>query len=326
MTRNIRNLSAQTAERLVQSHVLSKRHAWSVLKASGEKIRDYLQGQITQDINNLNTHQGIHACLLSPQGKAIGDLYIVEGQQHELIILTPTQDTLAVVERLRRFAIGFDVRIGHVASMGVCTVQGANAAEALALFAVDEPERIWLACQHAKDADITAMVMPVDPVGFWVVAPDHVIDTVLSHSNDAVIAEEEIEAMCVMRGLPRFGVDWTHETHPLNANLIEFAGVSFDKGCYVGQEVTSRMHWRGGIRKKLYKVIIQGHADQIGTLPSPVFIDDSETKIGELTSVAIDHEGVIYGICMLPIDIVDAAKPLSLSNQCLLDIVDVCHV
>ncbi|HKI61511.1 MAG TPA: tRNA-modifying protein YgfZ, partial [Mariprofundaceae bacterium] len=105
----------------------------------------------------------------------------------------------------------------------------------------------------------------------------------------------------------------------LNANLIEFNGVSFEKGCYVGQEITSRMHWRGGIKKKLYRVGIEEQPD---SLPCPLF---TTAKIGELKSAAIDHEGACTGIALLPVEVAESKAPLTLENGSIVTLHEACH-
>ncbi|MDQ6973128.1 MAG: folate-binding protein, partial [Mariprofundaceae bacterium] len=231
----------------MQAHIVAERTSWSVLKASGEGLRDYLQGQITQDINILKPGQAIHACLLSAQGKAVSELYICEGRHDELFLLTPSPVATLTVERLRRFALGYDLRIGLLDSYAIFSLQGAQAGSQLAALGLNEPAESWLASRQAESADCVAIVMPGEPRGYWLIGEKDAVQKAFPNRTE----EEVFEAMRIIRGLPRFGSEWNASLHPLNANLIEFSGVSFDKGCYVGQEVTSRMHWRGGIKKKL---------------------------------------------------------------------------
>ena len=319
-------ISQQTAELLIQSYVIGRRNKWSVLKASGSSIRDYLQGQITHDMAKLKDNQGIYACVLTPQGKAVSELYMIEGHGEELILITPQNLAVDAVARLRQFVLGADLRIGLVENMAVCSLQGANAAKGLSFFDLEEPGQSRLSfCQHASK-DISAMVISGDPRGFWIIASKDDIETALVNAS-SVTDESEFEAMRIIQGLPRFGVDWTAETYPLNANLIEFDGVSFEKGCYVGQEITSRMHWRGGIKKKLYKVMVQSNSEELTSLPCPLRISNSAdaAKIGELTSAAIDHEGAIYGIALLPVEITETSRPLFMTDNVQVDIVEPCH-
>jgi len=317
MTLKLPSLNPTTAERMRHDAVIARHSHWSVLKASGTGLRDYLQGQITQDIKRLTPDHAIHSCILTPQGKAVSDFYMLEGHHDELLILAPAAHAEATVARLRRFALGQDLRIGMVHALAVYSVQGAKAAQALADLGISEPESSWLCCSRHHDEDRFALVMPEQPRGYWVISDIASMEAL--SNNDHQLDASEIEAMRIMRGMPLFGVEWDERTHPLNANLIEFEGVSFDKGCYVGQEVTSRMHWRGGIKKKLYRVTIEGKPESI---PCPV---NTSAHIGELKSAAIDHEHNCVGMAHLPISVAETDAPLRLENGTLIHIMEACH-
>ncbi|HCS12948.1 MAG TPA: folate-binding protein YgfZ [Zetaproteobacteria bacterium] len=313
-------LTPQTAETLLLNHIVSESTCWSVLKASGQGLREYLQGQITQDIARLKPEQGIHACLLSPQGKAVSELYILQAAGDELILLTPSYVATETVARLRRFALGYQMRIGIMDAYAVYSVQGTGATRALADIGLPEPGETWRSRSRHPDEDVFALLMPKQPPGYWIIGRH---DWLAQRLSDRV-SEDQCEALRIIRGLPRFGSEWDVSLHPLNANLIEFDGVSFDKGCYVGQEVTGRMHWRGGIKKKLYRVLLPDmqaeHPPQ--TLPCPVV---STGRIGELRSMAFDQDRQCFGIALLPISTVQEDMPLHLENGSVIRVLEPCH-
>ncbi|HXH72304.1 MAG TPA: folate-binding protein [Mariprofundaceae bacterium] len=318
MSVSIPSIMPQTADLLLHSYCLGGRSNWTVLKASGPTIRDYLQGQITQDIRRLTATQAIHTAVLSPQGKAVGELYILQGRDDELVMLSPSASAVDVVARLRQFAIGHEVRIGIVEQLSVCSLQGANAVEGLKLFGLPEPGDRRLAASRRDDADCFALTSPADPRGFWVVADSEQIRQQLA-ASPRTIGEDQVEAMRIIRGLIRFGEEWDAALSPMNANLVEFDAVSFDKGCYVGQEVTSRMHWRGGVKKKLYRLRL---AKAPSSLPAPI---QTDVAIGELRAAANDPGGQCFGIGLLPIETVESGKSLQLADGSVVQVLEPCH-
>lgn len=311
------SLSKTTAERLLNGHVIGLRAGLRVLRLSGDGVRDYLQGQITQDMRRLSRTQGIHACLLTPQGKPVSELYLFDGGD-ALWMVVPASRMGQAVARLRRFSLGYALDIAPADELALASVQGSDAESALRAWRLAIPDGGWLACAQDAQKRLTA-VMPATPRGFWVIAAREALLGICA-DHPHTVAETELEAMRIIRGLPRFGVDWDERVHPLNANLIELDGVSFDKGCYVGQEVTSRMRWRGGIRKRLYHV--RTAAPPVG-IPTPVF--DERTAIGTLTSAAIDHQGQCFGIAWLPIATVDRGNVLHIEDATEVEILDACH-
>ena len=318
----IPTLSSVTANQLKQSYILFRHTHWSVLKASGPTVRQYLQGQITQDMNKLNEQQAIHSCVLSPQGKAISEIYILQGGNRELILLTPTSHAVATVERLRQFSLGHQLRIGIVDTLALYALSGNKAVDALAEFELSKPNSSWLSCSARQDEDIFALAMPNAPQNYWIIANQKQINQIQNVRTDTdhiQTDERELEALRILQGFPRFGCEWDERLHPLNANLIEFDGVDFEKGCYVGQEVTSRMHWRGGIKKKLYHVSLN---TQPSELPCSI---RSSVNIGELKSAAIDDNGHCFGIALLPIEIAESDAKLTLGHDTNVTILEACH-
>lgn len=279
------------------------RASFAVLKASGGNIRTYLQGQITQDINLLTTTNPIYTAVLTPQGKMITDMHIIDAGD-ELIIVTPTPYAITLVERLRRFALGHDIRLGCVESLGVLSIQGDNTKQIIQ--ELTQPIEAKLPMPEAAKQ------------GVWLIMKNTDIHKALDDLSSAC-SETDFEKSRIIYGTSRFGHDWDASTHPLNANLIEMNGVSFDKGCYVGQEVTSRMHWRKGIKKKLYRVQIQG---VLPVTPCPI---QSSNKIGMLTSAATNMLDEHFGIAHLPIESVEKNTPLALENGDKITVLEACH-
>jgi len=308
------SLSSTAIEQLQSEHTMAWRQDWSVLKASGSDIRKYLQGQITQDMGKLTPDQGIHSFILTPQGKAVSELYLLEGNSDELILLTPSDYAVSAVARLRQFALGYQLRIGVVNACSVLEIQGVQAVKKLQHFSFPDTENVWLTTRHA--GDMHALTMSEKPHGFWLIGNTSELETIV-RSN--MLDKDAVEAIRILQGIPRFGTDWNEKIYPMNANLVEFDGVSFDKGCYVGQEVISRMHWRGGIKKRFYRVKL---GDAPEALPCPIL---TTAKIGMLTSAATDAEGVCFGIAHLPIEVAESNAPLSLENSVEVNIIEACH-
>ena len=102
------------------------------------------------------------------------------------------------------------------------------------------------------------------------------------------------EALRVERGVPRFGVDFDESTYPQEAAL-ERRAVSFDKGCYLGQEVVCMLELRGHVKRKLVPVTLEGQA-----AAGEKVLDESGVEQGALTSVAVGPEtGTRVGLAMV---------------------------
>lgn len=307
-------LSQEDQLRLSEGYLGGTLDDYAIIKASGATVRDYLQGQLTQDIRRLTASQGIYSAILTPQGKTVSDMHMISGHNHELIIIACRAYAEALVGRLRQFALGHELRIGIVDSLKLISIQGKRCDDFLELHNLPVPDSSHLnsAAATGRELFVIRMAEAADN-GIWIVTDD--ADAIGDLSGVAAI-----HAARICKGLPTYGIDWNEKTFPLNANLIEFEGVSFDKGCYVGQEVTSRMQWRGGIRKHLYRVELESYPSE---LPSPI---STTVEIGSITSAAIDAEGVVHGISYLPIETVESGSPLIDANGDSIQVIEVCHV
>lgn len=310
-------MSTQSKEdqlQLQEGYLGGNHDDYAIIKASGTTLRDYLQGQITQDIRRLTTSQGIYSAVLTPQGKMVADMHIIHGHADTLIIIVRKACAEPLVGRLRQFALGHELRIGMVDSLKLMSIQGKRCDDFLKLHNLPVPDSSHLSSAAAvgRELFIIRMAEAADD-GIWVITDD-------TEAIGELIDAPSIQAARILKGIPTFGIDWDEKVLPLNANLMELDGVSFDKGCYVGQEVTSRMQWRGGIKKRLYRVELESFPAE---LPSPI---STTVEIGSITSAAANAEGVVHGIAHLPIAIVESASPMIDANGDSIRIIEICHV
>jgi len=300
----VRRLSEETEKRLAEA-IAAPLQSWACIEAEGDRIVDYLQTQLTQDLRKLSPQQALHAALLTPQAKAVAELYLVmpASEKRRLWLLVARDRIDAAIKRLSFFSIGWRVRFQKQEAVQVWALQGARTNEVLCELGLPQPDNRWLA---ASANDHCAIVrMPFAEDGVWIVAETGSLGDRLC---DRLVDEEEIEALRILAGIPRFGVEWDESTPVLFAGLWETDAVSFEKGCYVGQEVVSRMRWRGKVRKHLVRVAIDRTPARI-----PCAIGDP--AIGELRSAACDAEGKCRGLALVPRK--KAKLPLLADGSCL---------
>lgn len=104
------------------------------------------------------------------------------------------------------------------------------------------------------------------------------------------------EALRLERGVPRFGVDFDDKTYPQEASL-EKAAVSFDKGCYLGQEVVCMLEMRGHVKRKLVSIVLDGAAPPAN---GAAVADEAGAAVGEVTSAVLSPTlGVPVGLAMI---------------------------
>jgi folate-binding protein YgfZ len=250
------------------------RSARGRLRLTGRDRRDYLQGLLTNDIAALTPGTGCYAALLTAQGRMIADMYVIETGEHVLIDVEPDV-TDRIAAHLERFIFSEDVQVANdTATTSQIGVIGQAAATVL--------EKV-LGQDVLRAADLEAM-RPLDNRSFaWRGQPAIVVrrddmglagfDVIVAAGNAAALSDrvraagvhaidgDVAEVLRVESGVPRFGIDMSEDTIPLEAG-IEDRAISPTKGCYVGQEIIIRVLHRGHgrVARRLVGLRVDGRA------------------------------------------------------------------
>jgi folate-binding protein YgfZ len=230
-------------EVLVEGCGLLDRSERGKLALTGPEGKAFLQGQLSNDIEALVPGTGCYAALLTPKGKMLGDLRVLDTGR-ELLLDTERVALQALFNRIRQHKLGFDVELhkrtlelGELSLIGprardVAEVAGLGADEhASAWGEVAGVEALWVATDVGVDAFVPA-------------EQARAVGEALAARGAEPVPEPPAEALRVERGRPRYGIDLDDTVIPQEAGLNERA-VSFTKGCYVGQETVARLHYRG---------------------------------------------------------------------------------
>ena len=222
-------------ERLREAAGLVDRSYRGKLRLTGGEAAEYLQGQITNDVEGLAPDAGCYAALLSHKGKMVADMRVLRGG--DFIWLDSEPEALPVMLRnAQMYGIGRDVRAEDVsATFAILSLVGPAARDALDV-APPEAEHAWVEGEHG-------MYVATD-FGVDVICPADDADGVRAALGVEPVDEAVAECLRIESGRPRMGIDVGSETIPEEAGLNERA-VSFTKGCYVGQETVARLHYKG---------------------------------------------------------------------------------
>jgi folate-binding protein YgfZ len=227
---------ATTEYELVSTGVgLLDRSSRGKLRLTGGEAAEFLQGQVTNDVEALEPAHGCYAALLSHKGKLQADMRILRGP--DWIWLDTEPHALPVLLRnVQTYSIGRDVRAEDVSgSRAILSLLGPAAREALDTVP-PEREHAWVEGEHG-------LYVSTD-LGVDVICAAGEADAVTAALGVEVVSEETAECRRVESGRPRFGLEMDGDTIPEEAGLNERA-VSFTKGCYVGQETVARLHYKG---------------------------------------------------------------------------------
>jgi folate-binding protein YgfZ len=265
-----------------------------ILAVSGQDRRIFLQGLVSNDVEKVAPDRAVYAALLTAQGKYLHDFIMAAAG--EGIWLDAEAARLADLKRrLSMYRLRAKVAIDDLPDLAVAAVFGEGAREALGL-----PEQAGAARPFREGL---AFVDPrLAALGARVILPG---DKVRAALEGAGLAERDFAGYDRHRlalGIPDGSRDLVLEKSILlESGFDELNGVDWQKGCYVGQELTARTKYRGLIKKRLFPVRIDGPA------PAPGAIVERDGKeAGEMRSI-----GNGLGLALLRLDAVAAGQPLS---------------
>jgi folate-binding protein YgfZ len=254
-----------------------------VLKVSGVEARALLERLVTSDVETLTPGQARFAALLTPQGKIIVDFIVTEAEEADgggFLIDCPRALAPELANKLNFYKLRAKVTVENLSErLGVMAVWGGNGPR--------DTERGL--CY--PDPRLPALGMRV------ILPPEDGANTA-ADLGAALTDESAYEAHRIALGIPRGGHDFIYgDAYPHETDMDQLAGIDFGKGCYVGQEVVSRVEHRSTARSRIVPVTYGEMSPQPGL---PVMA--GEKTVGALGSTARGN-----GLAMLRLDRVEDA-------------------
>ncbi|HEX2253312.1 MAG TPA: glycine cleavage T C-terminal barrel domain-containing protein [Thermoanaerobaculia bacterium] len=241
-----------------------------LLAVTGEDRERFLNGQVTCEVKGLAPGHGVYGFFTTPQGKVTADLRVLAAEDAFLLEL-PAGKRAEVVARLDRYRIADRVDWSPLDDVTVLTVAGPRCAEVVP----EAPAAAWahreVEVGGARVRLVRDDLLGVEALDLWVPAAAATeVAAALRRAGAVEVTPATIDAVRVERGAPRFGVDFAD--HFPQETGLEAKGVSYSKGCYLGQEVVARIHYRGGVNRGLRGVVYDGGEGAPGPAPGTVLL------------------------------------------------------
>lgn len=243
----------------------------AAIRVWGPEARSWLNGQVTNQVALLAAGGAVYALAVSIKGRILSEIWALARDPDDLVLLVPAARREALLAHFDKYIVMEDVDVEASDDLVVITVQGPKAAEVVG-------DRASFPCSrlHAEGRDL-------------LVTPDEA-DAVLAALLDAAgalgggaIDEGSWQLARVRAGIPAYPADFDDGVYPQEAGLNERA-VSYDKGCYLGQEVVCMLEQRGQLRRHLVKL----ESSTEPTVGGDVLVADR--KVGSVRSAVHDPD------------------------------------
>lgn len=262
-----------------------------LLTLSGADRRVFLQGLVSNDVERAGENRAIWAAFLTPQGKYLHDFFMLEIGETLHLDCEGGDRLMDFGRRLSGYKLRSRVDLGIADGFAV-----------VALWGEDVPAPLGLVAAEGAARQLEGGAVYIDPrlaaAGVRAMLPADRIADILEPLGFAAKGAEDYDRMRLGLGLPDGSRDLVVEKSVLlESNFDRLNGVDWDKGCYLGQELTARTRYRGLVRKRLMPVAVEGAAPAFGT---PLMLDGKEA--GEMRS---SRDGL--GIALIRLDRLEAA-------------------
>ena len=258
-----------------------------VFKVIGDDARKFLHGLVTADVLDLTPGQARFCALLTPQGKIIADFFITQAPQDDgggFFLDIPRAVAATLFEKLNLYKLRAKLLIEDLTEiLGVIAAWDGSGTTKQGLCYADPR---------------------LPALGLRIMIAPHRAAAAASDLGAALVAAEDYEAHRIALGVPCGGVDFTYgDAFPHEADMDQFGGVDFAKGCYIGQEVVSRIEHRGIARTRAVALRYDGAPPEKGAA-----ITAGERQVGTMGSAAHGR-----GIALIRLDRVAEAEQTGLA-------------
>ena len=279
---------------------------WTILGVTGADASDFLHGQFTNDLLALPDNRAQLSAYCMPKGQMIANFLVWRRSENQYRIVLPSGLDEAVLQRLQLFKLRSDVEIESLA-------------ESFSLFGVTGPyleenpefpvELPGSPLSKMETDPYTAITWPGERVRWLVISPQDAASTLWEDGKAPDSGSDLWRLWDIEDGIAFVRAENREQFVPQHLNLDLVDAISFDKGCYPGQEVVARMKYRGQVKFRTYR--LSGNFDEVPVPGDPIHLseDPDARPCGRVVDARVPPDG---GPCQMLASVraADAGQPL----------------
>ncbi len=276
---------------------------YDVIDIKGAEALEFLHSQFTNDLKNLPVNSSSLGAWCSPKGRVLYTFRIWhEGETFHLVL--PSSQTESFLKRLKMYILRADVEAEVSAAKIVYGLSGKNSIQLIKNAPEDDN-----AIQHSDEN--TFIKIPSSVSRYLIISENNNLQLgSLSVSADQKKGFDHWRLLDIISGIPEILPETADKFLPQMLDLEELGGLSFQKGCYPGQEIVARVKYRGELKKQLYKASLSTSNEIQPGASLVVSNDETETLAGNLVNIAHvdDNKWAVLAVINIKSTINDSIK------------------
>ena len=276
----------------------------SVLSVRGKDAATFLQGQTTCNVLALDNNSATFGAICNPKGRALTTFLLVRIDDGYLILL-PNELLAGIEKRLRMYILRSDVELRD-ASADCCLIGIANVSDSTVANEMFSLSNDKLGVSIHKST--TSIKMSENR---WLIMSNHenaikLWDSLVQNQHFSETVPTIWKLHEILDGIPWLNASTSELFVPQMLNLDVLGGISFDKGCYTGQEIIARTHYLGKQKRRMYLASIRN--DKIPQPATPIYVFGNEQSIGQVVNAASTYTAATHMLLVLQMEHANAEK------------------
>lgn len=268
---------AEEARAVSEDNVIADLSPLGIIRVSGEEAADFLQGQFSNDIKQLDGQTAQLSSYCNPKGRILASFWLYRNED-TFYLLLPGDTLAAALKRLRMYVLMSKVSLEDASEELTCIgLAGPDSGHALQRQLGTAPAQAANTLHHGG---ITAIRLPGDRLRYLVVGANADMQALWQtlRETSRPVGYQAWQLLDIEAGLPSVYADNVEAFVPQMLNLHAIGGVSFKKGCYPGQEIVARMHYLGKLKRRMYRAHIDTETPP--RAGEDIFVPDGESGQG----------------------------------------------
>jgi folate-binding protein YgfZ len=274
------------------SFVVNLSHLGNV-SISGADAETFLQGQLSNDVRLLTSERAQITSYNSPKGRMLAVLHLLRNAQGQIVAEIDRSVLDAAIKRLRMFVLRSKVTLDPIAAPAL-GIAGLRAVEELLSVALPAPN---MAMDSAQHGELTVVRRLGEVPRFSVHGPAEALAELQKRLSLDIETgdEQDWRRLDVLAGVPTVFAETSDHFVAQMANLDTLGGISFNKGCYTGQEIVARLHYLGQLKRRMFRC----HSAATNVAPAtPVYVDGEAQAVGEVVQSVNAPQGSLMNVVL----------------------------